>query len=41
MEKVHRPDEREEVSEKVQLGAYFDEFKRELTAGTIFRVFLF
>ncbi len=33
MDLVHRPDEREEISEKVHLKTYFLEFRKNLVEG--------
>ncbi len=35
MDLVHRPDERDEISEKIHLKTYFQEFRRTLEEGKL------
>ena len=39
MDNVHRPAERDEISEKVHLKTYFERFKNNLAKGIFFSNF--
>jgi hypothetical protein len=39
MDNVHRPDERDEISEKVHLKTYFEQFKKTVEKGSKLNIF--